>query len=285
MKKSILFLTLFFFMTILFAQTWAPVGAKWYYSQVTNNPNVHSYKTIESIGDTVLQNKACKKMLEIERVINPISQKIYFMYSLNDSVFYYDEIASKFCLLYLFNAQQGDTINLDCFNFKVTVDSTDTISIFGQLRKVQYISSNSLGYNFWGRNIEGIGNAVFMFPQGDMYMNGPLRCYEDSIGLMEFSILPCDTILNTTSLNEYLIPINFDLFPNPANSMIFIEFNDVHEFNYSIEIYSIIGKRQLSITGIKNNYSIDIDKLSKGLYFVRIINEDGLSCEKKFIKQ
>lgn len=270
-------------MTTLFAQTWAPVGAIWYYSQATINPNLQSYKTIESIGDTIIQNKACKKMLEIERVYNPVSTRTYFMYSANDSVFYYDELRTEFCLLYFFNAQQGDTIFLDCYDLEVTVDSTDTVTLNGQLRKVQYISSNSLGYSFWGLNIEGIGNSVFMFPQGDMYMNGPMRCYEDSTGLIEFMTLPCDSII-FTSINKNETAENFKFYPSPASSKLFIEFTNFKGVEYSAYIYSSAGQIQISLTGIKNNITVDIDKLFPGLYFVRLIDSHGQGTTKKFIK-
>lgn len=285
MKKNILTLTLFFLMTNLSAQNWAPVGSIWYYSQATLNPRLHSYKTIESVGDTLFQNKICRKMLETERYILPVSFKTYLMYSNSDSVFYYDKDEAKFCLLYLFNANQGDTINLDCYNLKVYVDSTETVTINGLSRKVQHISTNSLGANFWGTNIEGIGNSVFMFPQADMAMNGPLRCYEDSEGLLKFTSLTCDSTIIEATIDESLTSSYFNIYPNPTSSTLFIKFNDLIDSDYSIEIYSIFGMQQFVVKGIRNETFINIDKLSKGLYFVRIINEYGQIFEKKFIKE
>lgn len=285
MKRNILTLTLSFLLTNLFAQNWASVGSIWYYSQATLNPNLLSYKTIESTGDTLFQNKICKKMLETERYISPISFKTYLMYSDSDSVFYYDNDKAKFCLLYLFNAQQGDTINLDCFNLRVYVDSTETVTINGLSRKVQYISTNSLGASFWGTNIEGIGNSVYMFPQADMAMNGPLRCYEDSAGLVKFTSLACDTTIIATSIDEHLTPPDFKIYPNPASSKLCVTFNDLINSEYSIGIYSIYGIQQLAVGGTSNETSISIEKLGKGLYLVRIINEYGQLFEKKFIKE
>ena len=282
MKKTIFILTLFFTINTLLAQTWAPVGAIWYYSQATINPNLQSYKTIESLSDTIIQNKACKKMLETERAYNPVNYRTFFMYAANDSVFYYDNLSAEFCLLYDFNAQQGDTIFLDCFNLEVVVDSTDTVTLNGQLRKVQYISANTLGYSFWGANIEGIGNNIFMFPQGDMAMDGSLRCYQDSTGHINFMTIPCDSII-ITSIDENTTTENFNIYPNPANKSIIIE-NKSQSSNAMISIYNLQGRLMLIQSLKQAKTGINISSFAKGQYFVKVNTDKGFEV-KKLIKE
>ena len=274
MKKVIFTLVLINFYTVILAQEWAPTGTIWHYSQSTLNPNLQSYKTIESVGDTVFQNKTCRKMFEITRYIVPISHKTYLMYSINDSVFYYEDLASRWCLLYLFNAQAGDTIYLDCFNLKVSVDFTDTITYNSQLRRVQYISSNNFGANFWGTNIEGIGNNIFMFPQGDMYTDGPLRCFQDSSGLIKFTTLSCDIIINSTSINSYSPAINFSLSPNPFSQSTQITLNQTYH-NIALAVYDIQGK-QVAQQQYANCDKIQFSRnqLSNGLYFLKLTLDD-----------
>jgi hypothetical protein len=47
--------------SIINAQDFAPVGAKWWYTQVDLfNPFFKSYSTIESIQDTIISNQSCR---------------------------------------------------------------------------------------------------------------------------------------------------------------------------------------------------------------------------------
>ncbi|MCD4679752.1 MAG: T9SS type A sorting domain-containing protein [Bacteroidales bacterium] len=63
-----------------------------------------------------------------------------------------------------------------------------------------------------------------------------------------------------------------------------MEFNNLISSEYTIEIYSLAGKLHLSQTGIKNDLSVDIGNLSKGLYFIWI-SDSKQNFIRKFIKE
>jgi hypothetical protein len=78
-------------------------------------------------------------------------------------------------------------------------------------------------------------------------------------------------------VEEILITENISYFPNPTNSMLFIESN---EAPVKVSIYNVLGKEVLST---KNSKEIDVSALPSGVYIIRI--SDGVhQTNKKFIK-
>lgn len=282
MKKLTLILICSICFFELFSQNWAPIGTKWYYNQGTINPNLQIYKIIESTGDTIFQNKNCRILKETIN-LPPFSFNTFFMYSSNDSVYYYDYSFNNFCLLYFFNAQQGDTVHLDCYDLNCIIDSVKIINYNGHDRKVQFLTTYSMGYNMFDRNIEGIGNSIFMLPVGDNYMTGPLRCFEDSYGLIKFSPLECDTVINTEiNKNEFIEDIK--IFTDELNTKIIIELPESNSEIQVINFYSGIGQKIMNLKNSnKKHIEISIDKLSTGIYFIELINNQNQRVIKKIL--
>jgi hypothetical protein len=69
------------------------------------------------------------------------------------------------------------------------------------------------------------------------------------------------------------------LYPNPTKNILFVSDNSFKK----IFIYNYLGK-QLKEENIKNN-KIDISTFKSGIYFIKIINENGTSFAKRIIKQ
>ncbi|MGV6829819.1 MAG: T9SS type A sorting domain-containing protein [Flavobacteriales bacterium] len=89
--------------------------------------------------------------------------------------------------------------------------------------------------------------------------------------------------------NEVLSNQDFDIssfkvYPNPVKDELLISLNsELNDFN--IFIYSIDGKLFLSLNDLEiNNNSIDLQKLTSGIYFIQFKNKYGQSSIKKFIK-
>ena len=60
MRLNSLIIILFCFYGDLYCQVFAPIGATWYYSEGFAFSGVIGYSRIESIGDTIINTKACK---------------------------------------------------------------------------------------------------------------------------------------------------------------------------------------------------------------------------------
>lgn len=82
-----------------------------------------------------------------------------------------------------------------------------------------------------------------------------------------------NNLLNTTEteLND------FTLIPNPAQNK--IKINATFDIN-TIEIYSILGQKIISLTINNTSSEIDISKLSSGAYIVKITSDGKISTQK-----
>ena len=85
---------------------------------------------------------------------------------------------------------------------------------------------------------------------------------------------------NETSVSVFENNANhgFSLFPNPATNLIFLK-GDISAI-HKIEVFNTFGQKVLNQDN-PNTKQINISKLSSGMYFIKINNNQTL----KFIKQ
>lgn len=293
MKKIALTLTFTILLTNIFSQSYFPIGAKWTYSNFSwSIPYADYPSTIECVGDTIIQSKTCKIFHGICDC--GFSNSTSFLYVDNNKVYLFIDSIVGFHVLYDFSAGAGDSwtiiapIQLGGDSSLIIVDSVGTLIFSGDTFDIQYVH-NSNQYDIWRFDsyiIKGIGCSICFFPQHATCdpWTGPIRCYEDSSGLIKFSSTACDTIIYYDILENSSNDI-IKIYPNPVNNELFINISDVNNSVYSIDIYSSTGQRQISYTGIKNSLNIDIEKLNNGLYFIRLTKHNGISIIKKFIKE
>ena len=81
-------------------------------------------------------------------------------------------------------------------------------------------------------------------------------------------------------IDEYLQP-NFTMIPNPATNQVTI--SSATPF-HSVEIINFLGQAVVSQSAEGNTATINISNLNNGVYFVRVVFEDGGSV-KKLVKQ
>ncbi len=102
--------------------------------------------------------------------------------------------------------------------------------------------------------------------------------------LVSFSDVPLIENLITLGPNEYENPTtntaDFLIYPNPNYGRFVV---DTHRLLKSeITVFNIDGKiiSQISSNAITNTYAIDISAAGKGIYFVRVSNEEGIAVKK-----
>ena len=79
---------------------------------------------------------------------------------------------------------------------------------------------------------------------------------------------------------------NVFLYPNPANNTIQISLQNTVETFDRISIIDVLGKNILALKpSTSNQLTIDVNDLSKGIYFVEIITQNGFKQTKKLIKE
>jgi hypothetical protein len=294
MKKS---LTILFLIAGLMskAQTWAPIGATWYYDYgfptgSFGTPGT-SYSVFEVVDDTLINGITCSKIQKSKSYSISGRPMQEYTYYLNDSVFFYNAHFSEFQLLYDFDAVAGefwyyrfygDASLVDFDSIKTVVDSTDFITINSIPLKRLYVHYEPVGFEYgWmydddpmtGQSeiIEYVGdikNLISTFVLDgillDYHQPYGLRCYDDSnIGHYETGIVDSCNYVNLLGETE-LETEHVSLYPNPANNKIFL--NIETEF---YQIYSSDG-RLIQAGEAGTDYSIDVSNLQNGIYLLTL---------------
>ncbi|HLG35233.1 MAG TPA: T9SS type A sorting domain-containing protein [Bacteroidia bacterium] len=208
-------------------------------------------------------------------------------------VYYIYPNSSVDSLLYDFNMQVGDTLRgvLESFaSPNDTVITIDSVLVGGDYRKRWYINS---WYNIY--LIEGIGSTYGLTEPSLHVTDGPdysLICFtQNEITLYPDTATSCnliDGVINITYKNA------FSLFPNPATKEIIVQSS---KFKVeSIKVLDLVGKVILSMQPQTSNlkpqtsnlkpqtFSIDVSKLTPGIYFITVTDEEGNKTVKKVVK-
>ena len=116
---------------------------------------------------------------------------------------------------------------------------------------------------------------------GNLTVKGHNSCGGDGTVSANYSINV------TVGIVENFNNLKYNLFPNPCDNILNIDFGDFKEKAITISIYSITGievlKSDIKML-TKNLLQFDISSLSKGMYFVEIKNEKQ-SIIKKFVRE
>lgn len=282
---------------------WGTHGAKWYYEQEQFDPRPSfPYNMFTSLGETTIHGDRVSIIEEKAVGINDqewIYDTTYMKYD-NNRVFYYHEPSERFMLMYDFNAESGDTVEVFCRQTYTThcdsfilikIDSVSSTVIGGDTLKVQYFSNiftenSCCAFNENLPIIERIGHLHFMFPQhswADPPHGGKLRCYEDTIiGLYKQTEYACDTVI--VLKNKSVSKNQISIYPNPVyhNSEIFINGFDHKSPTY--EIIDIYGRiRQKGILKNVNSIKLNEKSVSSGIYLIRLIQGPDLIYNGRII--
>ena len=83
-------------------------------------------------------------------------------------------------------------------------------------------------------------------------------------------------------------PISFDLYPNPTDGKINLRVNESIQDKATVEVYNILGEQMLAKTidhqpkgGV---HILDLSRLPKGLYLVRLNTKNGSFSKKVSLK-
>ncbi|MBN1340942.1 MAG: T9SS type A sorting domain-containing protein, partial [Bacteroidales bacterium] len=119
----------------------------------------------------------------------------------------------------------------------------------------------------WSSN--GTDDTLRLLPWLD-----PVNTGQMTLGGLELFIP--DTMVKETAFIEVL--------PNPAHSTLYLKRLDSLHSDIVVEVYDITGRqvKEINVSGLHQGeaYPLDISLCSKGMHFVRIIEENGISLHK-----
>ena len=138
-----------------------------------------------------------------------------------------------------------------------------------------YLSLNAFNWN------NGLFTAKNVMNNGIDYLS-----ITDNVGT-GVNLMPFETKIilldKSTGLNEVNAKTDFTIFPNPSHDNITILLEGIQlKPSYEIQIFNVVGKLILSKNILSNEtISIDIEMLSKGIYFIKLDNGNV----KKWVKE
>ena len=119
-------------------------------------------------------------------------------------------------------------------------------------------------YDSFGNGIccnYGNGYYYFKDAQGNRFIEG-----EGDYGEMARELFSINVMTGVEENNAY----GFNIYPNPANSKVFVEGENI-DF---VEVYNSLGQKVASVDGTENT-SVDVTSFESGVYVVRVVTNDG----------
>ncbi|MBL7814173.1 MAG: T9SS type A sorting domain-containing protein [Saprospiraceae bacterium] len=266
---------------LIFSQTFAPIGTKWGYDFA--NPGGGGSQYFESVGDTTIQGKSCQKLAT--RTVNFIcptciwtTKGMSLLHENNDSL--YTFYGNSFHLLFSYKLNVGDTLTLDNNQKHLVVRKVDTLISGQRLKKWQLrdVCSNTIYGQHWQSFVEKIG-AFSGFIGLNYY------CFSDptDIHLCSFSTenVQIGGSCQFTNTKDMTNTVSISISPNPVNDYLSIYVNTQNFL--TLKIFDSMGKCQKTAVYTEGGI-VDVSQLSKGIYFLQLIDNKGFVIQKKFVK-
>ena len=313
MKKSLLLIV---FITAVYtskAQMWCASGAQWHYGYVAGVPFTYGYLISNYIGDSTISTIVYKKITTTRYGNFTFGSSTLPLILLNENNKLVTLYTGNVDTLFNFNATIGNkwlrvrtgTSNTDVTRRIVTVLDTGHVIINGITLKKLILSYQSGGWatatvsNYTDTVYEKIGSIhFFLNPMAVETMsaipdlsgniiNGDFRCYSDN----NFAIYHKPGSLNckdVVGINELGSDHILNVYPNPANDVLNIEFSTSHELTEQpviIEITNALGQVVLSETSTTQSLKLKTDNLQNGLYYLSIKTKDETVTRKIMIQK
>lgn len=307
MRQLLLFLCFLYTCNASAQTVFAPPGAVWHFENIPDlEPPGQNYIRYAVEKDTMLYGHLCSKIpgkrIQVNKDQNgydTLEQETQYTYTSGDTVFYYNQVFSRFLVLYNFDVKVGDTVTYhvpyivtgpEDTTFQIEIKKIETVTVDGIPLRIIY--SRSLiksqfeiramierGGSFSA--VEFIGHRLVL----DLPRSGGLRCYEDfdvdtNSGIWKYG---CEE-LEPLSLLEHTGDRNIILYPNPAQEWISLEYPEGYvPAQYSVT--DITGRLQpVPMRLSAGAATFDLRSLPPGVYFVRALWPDGSRGRAKFVK-
>ncbi len=290
MKHLTLLLTCISFFQQIYAQStdFAPLGAKWYYTEESYAPPRITPFIVEVVAKEMYAGKLCSKITSSKFHPSTSLPEPCYLYTQNDTVFFYSEMTNRFEMLYDFTATVGSAwvigglIATDppFVSDTIVVDSLSSIIVNGASLKVWHIHSNTNTIDWGNRIIEKMGNDALFAPRYGFFHIPVwgLRCFETPG--MEYHLVPyaCDTVYWTTSTSAPEYADKIKIMPSPFQEMISVTL-ELSLDNAQISLYNSAGVQVLTQNVSFGTTQINTERLPAGIYFYTIV-EKGLVVQR-----
>ena len=106
------------------------------------------------------------------------------------------------------------------------------------------------------------------------FASGLIRVYaQTSCGRSAYAGLTVGACASPQNMDEEM-QTTFSLYPNPANNEFTISLN-INQSNLELEVYDVLGNKVINKILTNETSTINIEQLSNGLYFVRLVDANS----------
>ena len=88
--------------------------------------------------------------------------------------------------------------------------------------------------------------------------------------------------VSTVGINESP-KVEFSVYPNPATDHVNVFVSGIDNQNYTVEIYSVVGKKVISQNILEGTNKLDVSALNSGVYFYSVLRNNELIETKKLV--
>lgn len=298
MRKLMILGIFLFKICLAYGQDFAPIGAKWYFTEGFAFSDNIGFFELSVEKDTIIKGVDCKKIVKNKTQYCSTRPMIEYMYE-NDAneVYFFDNEIDDFQKLWDFipNINESWSIEFGADTLiTYIVDSISQIEINGLNMKQIHVTYqfHQNGYEYFYTKstiIEKIGDLNYFFPWNSVvcdenYADG-LRCYSDSqIGDYSTGISElCDYTYIGTSIQDYNKNISMVVYPNPTNGLLVLKTDNVSYIDLNYSILDISG-RLISAGQVGTDGNFDLSELETGLYQIFIYHGKDIIGIKKVLK-
>jgi hypothetical protein len=136
-------------------------------------------------------------------------------------------------------------------------------------------------------NTATVGATYYLKVFGYSGANSTSVCYNLALNTSSTNFIrPFEGNAKTDKLTEGVL---LKLYPNPANEAFTIQYNAVEEGEYDVKVYDILGKEMIGLkkefTLGQNAYEVKTSELPKGIYLVKVSNDNQSNVNKLIIEK
>jgi hypothetical protein len=93
--------------------------------------------------------------------------------------------------------------------------------------------------------------------------------------------------LQPTALSELQTKSSVLVYPNPTKGLTTIDFKNLHSKNITIVVNNVLGKEveRIQLTGIENQYMLDLSEYQGGVYMVKVKSDTGESTQRIILRK
>jgi hypothetical protein len=144
----------------------------------------------------------------------------------------------------------------------------------GEYRRIKLVSAAGLTVDDSSNLSEGD-----YYYQIKAYYQG-MDCYSAPSNVVnEANVFELHVRIEPTGVDEDYF--EFTMVPNPTDGMVLVKGENLKQ----VEVYNVIGQSVMTKNAESNNVVIDMNGLSSGLYFVHVMDQNGVGCVRKLLKQ